>query len=269
MRQPAQVGAVVFDQVDVWIAGHRADESDVVADRREGGRGVEVEGGEHAGAATAASVDHIHVTRPSREGGIDHPLVVGRPAGKDRQRVVARDLPLIGAVPIHQPDLKVAGAVRGIADQREEDARLAVDGAHQIVGQHVRDAREGRGAAAITLAELRGAGRVEHAGIDDEVLPLLVDLERQDELRIGRFGQIGAGRNVRRNRSDGEDAGVGQVARQRGEERRVDGLQRQRRIGSRHGDARDRNRFVRIDGRLDLRLRGKRQCGDHQEKGEQ
>jgi len=90
---------------------------------------------------------------------------------------------------------------------------------------------------------------------------VLLHLQRQDELRVGRFGEIGAGRDVRRNRSDGEDAGVGEVARQRREERRVDRLQRQRRLRPRHSDARDLEGLAGIDGGLNLRLRSQRQRG--------
>src|SRR5581483_4376299 len=125
--EPPAIRAVVLDDVDVGIACDRADERDVVRHRRKRRGRVQREPGGDAGACAAAAADHIHFARAAGEGGVDHPLVVGRPARKDRQGAVMRDRALIAAVPVHQPDLPMAVAIGSERDLRKERTGLAVE----------------------------------------------------------------------------------------------------------------------------------------------
>ncbi len=198
----------------------------------------------------------------------------GDQLGRIESRLVRRDLALVRAVPVHQPDFPETAAVRRERDLREEHARPPVHRAHELIRQHVRRARERRFRRAIALLQLRGSSLIEEPGLDDVVLAFEPDVELQVELRFDSFEKIGRDGHRRRQRRDSEDAGVGDVARERAEKalphfvrRNCDrcGTAGRLELRKRHRDADDLRRLIGRHRGGDVRLR---ECADRNQRSE-
>ncbi len=187
------------------LPDERAGEGEAAAVGGEGGGDVERAGGDDAALPAGREVDVVDRGRAVEEGGVGEARAARLPGRRHGGGLVAGEAPRRAAVPVHHPDLLVAGAVGGEGDRGEAEAAAAGEIADDLVGEGVADAAGHREAPAVALGEdPLAALQVEEPPLEDEAVALGADVAEEQDLVAERAVLLGVARRVAAELQDAE-----------------------------------------------------------------